>query len=493
MNAFTKAKQVGNGLLTILFSITCFNVNPAYSYDTYNVSVKPTVSDNTAPGKLSFNFQNIDIKSLLQLIAKTSGLNFVISDAVKGSITINLKNVTWQQALDIILNSHGLASRKEGNVLYISTIDDISGTETKQFQAQEQLSNLAPLESKIVRLKFTNATDLAKFVKSPDNNLMTPRGQIAVDTRTNSVIIRDVKSNLDSLIIAINKLDIPAKQVLIEARIVNIDVIYEEELGVRFGVSNTSHLSGTFQGANSITSGVSPSSVTNVAGTVDPTQRLNFNIPAAQLFDGSNPGSVALALARLGPILLDLELSALEGESHAQVIARPRVMASNQQKAVIETGQEIPYQAATSSGATSVDFKKAVLSLEITPQITPDNRIILNLKATEDSVGQNINVAPVGANPSNIPAINTQDVQSSVLLNNNETIVLGGVYKQSKVNVIDRIPFVSSLPVVGNLFKHTHEQDEKHELLIFITPKIINSQAEMASYKGENLSYASND
>lgn len=486
MDALSRVKKIAHGLITLSLSVVFLHANIAYSYDVYNVSISPAPSSS----KLSFNFQNIDLRALLQLIAKSSGLNFVISDAVKGNLTLNLKNVTWQQALDIILNAHGLSYRRDGNVLYISTIEEISGTEAKQFQAQEQLANLAPLESRILRLNYTNAADLALFVKGAQSNLLTPRGQIAVDSRTNSVIIRDVKTNLDSLIASIRRLDIPAKQVLIEARIVNIDVIYEEELGVRFGVSNTTHLSGTFQGANSITSGITPSDVTNAAGTPDPTQRLNFNIPAAQLFDGSNPGSIALALARLGPILLDLELSALEGESHAKVIARPRVMASNQQKAVIETGQEIPYQAATSSGATSVDFKKAVLSLEITPQITPDNRIILHLIATEDSVGQNINIAAQGTNPTNIPAINTQNVESSILLRNNETIVLGGVYRQIKTDIIDRVPFVSSLPIVGNLFKHTHEQDEKHELLIFITPKIMGTKnTEVANkeviYKGE--------
>lgn len=419
---------------------------------------------------LSLDFQNIEIRSLLQLIARNSGHNFVISDVVQGNISIKLENVTWEEALKTVLQSHGLGSQRVGNVIYISTLDDIAASQLKQFQSQEQLINLSPLHSRIVNLKYTNAKTLAELIKSAQNNLLTPRGQVGVDTRTNSVIIRDVESNLNPLILEIKKLDIPAKQVLIEARIVNIDVTFEEELGVRFGVSNTSHLSGTFAGANQITSGVTPSDVT------DPTQRLNFNIPARQLFNGSNPASVALALARLGPLLLDLELSALEAEKHAKIIAKPHVVTSNQQKAVIQTGEEIPYQESTSSGATSVSFKNAVLSLEIVPQITPNNKIFLNIKATQDSRGESITVGSTAtAGSVTIPAINTQAVESSILLNDNETIVIGGVYKVIKENDVDRVPFFGTLPVIGNLFKHTGTHDEKHELLIFITPKIINS------------------
>jgi type IV pilus assembly protein PilQ len=304
--------------------------------------------------------------------------------------------------------------------------------------------------------------------------LLTSRGQIAVDARTNSLIIRDTRDNLKDVIPEIRKLDVPARQVLIEARIVNINVTYEEELGIRFGVSNSRHLTGTFQGANSLTQGTGLPFVTNAGGTVDPTQRLNFNIPAAQLFDGSNPGSIAIALAHIGPALLDLELSALEGEDHAKIVAKPRVITSNQQKAIIQTGEEIPYQEATSSGATSVTFKNAVLSLEIVPQITPNNKIILDLKATEDSRGANVNIGAPGTTTTTVPAINTQEVQSHVLLNNNETIVLGGVYKESKDHAVDRVPFFGSLPLIGALFRHTHDQASKQELLIFITPKIIN-------------------
>jgi type IV pilus assembly protein PilQ len=482
-----KLSSLFYGLVAFFVASTFMVNNPAHAQEP--ISITTAVPDNN----LSFYFQTIEIKTLLQLIAKSSGINFIISDTVKGSMSLNLKDVTWQEALDVILRSHGLSSRRIGNVIYISTIEEISSNESKRMQSEQDLLNLAPLNSKLIHLKYTNAADMAALLKGPQSQLITSRGQIAVDSRTNSLIIRDTSANLADIVPEILKLDVPARQVLIEARIVNIDVVYEQELGIRFGTSNTRHLTGTFQGANSLTQGTSLPDVTNSAGTIDPTRRLNFNIPAANLFDGTNPGSIAIALAHIGPALLDLELSALEGESHAQIIARPRIITSNQQKALIQTGEEIPYQEATSSGATSITFKNAVLSLEIVPQITPDNKIILHLKATEDKKGENINVGAPGTTTTTVPAIDTQQVESNVLLNNNETIVLGGVYQQAKNNTIDRVPFFGSLPVFGFLFRHKHEQDEKHELLIFITPKIIEptkSETTMANitvkkYKGD--------
>jgi type IV pilus assembly protein PilQ len=431
----------------------------------------------THHGRLSFYFQNIEVRALLQLIAKNSGLNFIISDTVKGNITLNLQNVTWQQAFNVVLKSHGLTSRRTGNVIYVSTLDDITTNEAKQLQADQAISNLKPLRSTILHLRYANAADIAAILKGAQSNLLTSRGEVAVDARTNSLIIRDISTNLFDLEREIRVLDIPARQVLIEARIVNIDSTYEETLGVRFGVSTSRHLSGTFFGANNINKGISPSNL------IDPLQRLNFNVPAHQLFDGTNPGSIALALAHLGPALLDLELSALEGENHAKVIARPRVITSNQKKAIIQTGQEIPYQEATSSGATSVTFKNAVLSMEITPQITPNNKIILTIKANEDTQGPSITTGTSSTTgPTVIPIINTESVESNVLLNDQETIVLGGIYRQNKVNTLDRVPFFGSIPLIGYLFSNRGVHDERHELLIFITPKIIHPLLETRSY-----------
>lgn len=426
------------------------------------------VDPETGEKRLSFYFQNIDIRVLLQLIAKNSGMNFIISDTVKGAITLSLKDVTWQESLNIILKTHALASRRVGNVIFISTIEEITDNEAKQLKSEETLSNLAPLKTSLIRLRYTIASEIAATLKGAQGSLLTPRGEVAIDNRTNSLIIRDTATSVAEVTKEVKKLDVPARQVSIEARIVNIDATYEEELGIKFGLSNSRSLSGNLSGANQLAQGTAVNQITPL------TDRLNFNVPGAALFDGANPGTVGLALAHVGHLMLDLELSALEGEKHAQVIARPRVVTANQQKAMIQTGEEIPYQEATSSGATSVVFKKAVLSLEITPQITPDNKIILKLKATQDTRGTNTAVGASGGVPTTIPAINTQAVESNVLLKNNETIVIGGVFKVDKENTIDRIPFFGSLPWVGYLFRHTRVHDEKHELLIFITPKIVN-------------------
>lgn len=427
---------------------------------------------------LSFYFQNIEVRSLLQLIAKSSGLNFIISETVKGNVTLNLKHVTWQQALSVILKTQGLTSRQVGNVIYIGTIEEVTTNEAKLLTSEDAISNVMPLQSTLVPLKYATAKDIAEVLKSGNSNLLSSRGQVAVDSRTNSLIVRDTKQNIRGILPEIKKLDVPAKQVLIEARIVNIDITYEEQLGVRFGTSNTRSLSGTLNGANQLAQG------TNVNAITPLTDRLNFNSPAATLFDGAAVGSVGLALAHLGNIYLDLELSALEGERHAKIIARPRVVTSNQQKALIQTGEEIPYQEASSSGATTVVFKKAVLSLEIIPQITPNNKIVLNLKATQDKRGLNTAVGQTsGGQTITIPAIDTQEVQSNVLLNDNETIVVGGVYREEKINTFDRIPFFGTLPIVGNFFSHKGVRNEKHELLIFITPKIITAKSRLAEAK----------
>lgn len=466
---FRAAKLTCKAALAISLSL-CVLTHPVYPE-----ILATTLANETQEPTLSFYFQNIDIRSLLQIIAKSSGLNFVISDSIKGNVTLSLKNVTWQQALDIILKSHGLASRREGNVMYISTMEEIVSNETKQLQADAQISDLQPLSSEIFQLRYTSATDMATLLKGSQSSLLTSRGQVAIDPRTNSLIVRDTSRSLAEVRRELRRLDVPAKQVVIEARIVTLDTTYEKQLGVRFGLTSPKHFSGSLNGANQIVGGTSPSQ-TNVGGTVSPTPRLNFNNAATQFSSGANPGSVGLALARLGRFMLDLELSALEEDGHANVISKPRVIASNQQKATIETGQEIPYQEATSSGATSISFKKAVLSLEITPQITPDNKIVLTIKATEDTPGQQIALTAATATvPATLgpPAINTQEVDSQVLLNDNETIVLGGIYKLTQNSTFDRVPFFGSLPFIGNFFRSTTINNQKQELLVFITPKII--------------------
>ncbi len=474
-------KRAGIAILSIaLITPLLLTSRFVYSAATDDVSAAiASLPQESRQRTLSFYFQNIEVRALLQLIAKSSGLNFIISDAVKGNVTLNLKNVTWQQALSVILKTQGLTSRQVGNVMYVGTIEEITTNETKLLQSEDTIANILPLQTALVSLKYATAKDIADVLKGSTSNLLSPRGQVAVDSRTNSLIIRDTKENLRGIIPEVRKLDVPAKQVLIEARIVTIDILYEDQLGVRFGTSNTRSLSGTLSGANQLAQG------TNVNQVTPFTDRLNFNIPAlASTIDNQTPGSIGLALAHLGSIYLDLELSALESESHAKVIARPRVVTSNQQKANIQTGEEIPYQESSSSGATTVSFKKAVLSLEITPQITPNNKIVLSLKATQDSRGLNTAIGTTSAGtPITIPAINTQEVVSNVLLNDNETIVVGGVYKEIKTNTWDRIPFFGTLPIVGNFFSHKGTHNEKRELLIFITPKIITTHSRIAESK----------
>lgn len=483
-------KSVVLGLIELLILLLVYTVVFA---EEPQVTQAKCPAEQLRGDNISFYFQNIDVRTLLELIAKTSGLNFIISDTVKGNTTLQLRNVSWRQALDVITKTQGLAEKRIGRTIFISTLEDMSSKASRALQSEQDLANLAPISSTIIKLKYTDAPAMANLIKGQQGNLLTQRGELAVDSRTNSLVIKDTKTNLAMLTRTLKKLDVPTRQVAIEARIVNVDTIYEEQLGVRFGVSNTRSLSGTLTGANQLAQGI------NVADITPLDRRLNFNLPANSLSSGAVPGSIGLALARLGPILLDLELSALEEEGHSQIISRPRVVAANQQKAVIMTGEEIPYQESTSSGATAISFKKAVLSLEIVPQITPDNKINLKLKATQDTRGQQLviaaNVAAAGTNatasttngvtPTSAstgvvfgpPTINTQEVESSVLLANNETVVIGGVYKTSKTNTVDRVPFFGSIPYVGALFRHQGIKNETTELLIFITPKIVESSA----------------
>lgn len=471
MRALLSSKKITIAIITFFLTCVCESAFTDPLALQNNTPTVPLSSTNNS-GKLSFFFQDIEVRTLLQLIAKSSGLNFIISDAVKGKTTINLKDVTWKQALNVVMKSHGLTDQRIGAVIYISTIEEMTSNESKKLQSDQMISNLAPLKSSIIHLKYANAKDAADFLKSQAGTLLTARGQVAVDNRTNSVVIRDTTTNLTDLQRAIKQLDIPTKQVLIEARIVTLDTSYEEQLGIKFGLSNSTHLSGTLAGANQLLQGTSLANINPLSN------RLNFSNPASQLPSGATPGSVGMALAKIGGVFLDLELSAIEEEGHGQVIASPHVITSNLQKATIETGEEIPYQESTSSGATSISFKKAVLSLEITPQITPNNKVILHMKATEDTRGQQLQISAgttAGAPPVlGPPIINSQDVESNVLLNNNETIVIGGIYQQTKLNNVDRIPFLGQLPVVGSLFSSNNISNTRTELLIFVTPKIIN-------------------
>jgi len=413
----------------------------------------------------NFDFQNIKTRSLLQIIAKAAGKNFVISESITGSMTLHLKRVTWRQALDVVLKANGLGTRDYHNVYLIAPIGELADNEIRELQAKKRVSLLLPLQSSVMRLKYASAKDIAGLLKGSTNSLLSTRGQVGVDSRTNSLWIQDTRKNIMNIRYYVSLLDIPARQVLIEAKIVSINKNDALDIGARFGISGT-HVSGTFAGANALAGGTALSAI------MPPTDRLNFNLPAIPM--GATPGSVAVALLRIGSkAFLDMELSALERERRAKTISSPRLITSNQQPAYIERGEEIPYLTASSSGATSVEFKKAVLSLQITPQITPDDNIILKLKVTQNTRGEQIKTTTASFSSVLPPAINTKELQSQVFLHDGQTVVVGGIYERRKRNEVTRIPLLSALPVIGHLFKNRVKQGEQVELLIFITPRII--------------------
>ena len=357
--------------------------------------------------------------------------------------------------------------------------------EIAELEAQQQLQRLEPLENRILALKYANSTDIGTLINNGNNHLLSARGQVSVDKRTNSLWLRDTAQHLDEITEMVYKLDFPVKQVLIEARIVSVSENFKREIGARFGISNPRHLSGTLEGANQLAQGIAPADVTPISS------RLNFDTPSTPLFStrgGSGigglgslatkalGGSIAFAVARMGgDTVLDLELSALEQEGKVKIVSSPRLITSNQYPAYIQSGEEIPYQEATSSGATSIQFKDAVLSLQVTPQITPDDRIILNLTITKNSAGQTVKLENGGLA---IP-IRTQEEQSRVLLNDHQTVVLGGIYEQDKETVYTRIPFLGELPLIGYLFKIKRRINNRSELIIFLTPHIIHDPSEL--------------
>lgn len=418
--------------------------------------------------KLSLNFQNIEVRAVLQLLADFTGMNLVTSDTVKGNLTLRLKNVPWDQALDIILKTKGLAMRQNGNVLMVAPAAEIAAREKQELEAQKQLVELEPLYTEIVEIKFAKADLLAALLRtdgkqggnSGQSGFLSPRGSITIDDRTNSLLIRDTADNLVDIRQVIDELDKPVRQVLIESRIVIANNDFNKELGVRFGTSAQSNTLGAGTSGSLTGLSTNPNNDDQIRANSVVGNDLNVNLPV------NNPsGSIGLALAKLPlGMILELELSAMQAEGKGEVISSPRVITSNQQQATIEQGTEIPYQEATSSGATNVSFKEAVLKLDVTPQITPDDRIVMDLEVSKDEVGEVF----LG-----VPSIDTRSVKTQVLVDNGETVVLGGIYEQSTNDNVERVPFFGDLPYVGFLFKNTFKEDRKRELLVFVTPKIV--------------------
>jgi len=418
--------------------------------------------------QLSLNFQNIEVRAVLQLLADFTGMNLVTSDTVQGNLTLRLKNVPWDQALDIILKTKGLAMRQNGNVMMVAPATEIAAREKQELDAQKQLVELEPLYSEIIEIKFAKAAELAILLENDDEDenddetsgFLSSRGSVSVDERTNSLLLRDTASQLTEIHKLIEQLDIAIRQVLIESRIVIANDDFTKELGVRFGVTSANHVGNSIINRGVTSGSLNATDQFNNGATIETQDSLNVNMPVA------NPaGSIALALAKL-PFgsFLDLELSAMQEEGSGEIVSSPRVITSNQKTATIEQGTEIPYQEASSSGATTVSFKKAVLKLDVTPQITPDDRIVMDLEVHKDEIGEIF----LG-----IPSIDTRNVKTQVLVDNGETVVLGGIYEQRKTKSSKRVPFFGDLPYVGFLFKTNANVDEKQELLIFVTPKII--------------------
>jgi len=414
--------------------------------------------------RLSLNFQDIEVRSVLQLLADFTGLNLVVSDSVEGNLTLRLKNVPWDQAMSIILKTKGLDQRKAGNVILIAPTDEIAAREKLELEARKQVEELERLRTEFIKVNYAKASDMAELLKQTDNAILSPRGSVSVDERTNTLLVKDTNSSLANVRSLLVELDIPIRQVLIESRVVIANDDFSKELGVRFGVSRDTGGNQT-SGDAAYTSGTL-AGVKQLANNepLDTLNSLNVNLPV------QNPaGSFALALAKL-PLgtLLEMELSAAQIEGRGEVVSSPRVITADSHTARIEQGVEIPYLE-LSDGDATLKFRKAVLSLEVTPQITPDDRVIMDLDVHKDNVGETVSF---GAGLS-APSIDTREVQSQLLVDNGQTVVLGGIYETEKTNQVTRVPFFSDLPFVGNLFKSTIEVDDRTELLIFVTPKIL--------------------
>lgn len=434
--------------------------------------------------RLSLNFQDIPVRAVLQLIADFTGLNVVVSDSVDGNLTLRLKNVPWDQALDIILKAKGLSKRESGTVMLIAPSEEIAAQEKIDLEARQSINELAPIRSAVFTINFAKVSELSTLFSSgavgrnteegsSSTGILSSRGSVIVDERTNTLIVKDTEEVISEIRRTLKTLDVPIRQVMVSSRIVIATDDFTKELGARFGVTRAATNSngfgattGTFSGTDTITSSALDNLATNGAATpfgipvgASAADRLNVNLGT----NGAAAGSIAFAVLS-GSSLIDLEISALQAENKGEVISSPRVVTADRHEAHIEQGVEIPYLSASSSGATQVEFKKAVLSIEVTPQITPDDRVIMDLSVHNDTVGDIF---------AGIPSIDTREVTTQVLVNNGDTVVLGGIYEQVTRNEVDKVPFLGDLPLIGYFFRHTLEADEKRELLIFVTPKIL--------------------
>ncbi len=464
------------------------NLDTNVQNDTTPEELRPS---STGPQLITLNFSSIPTRELLQLFAQFTHLNFIISENIKGTMSIHLKNIPWPEALEAIITSQGLAKRHISQAIIIAPASEIEAqlakeieskqkiaslrmkTQIKAMENKNKLANLQPLNNKVIRLSYAKAADIVKLL-TETGNLLSSRGAIGVDDRANAVWVRDTPKHLSTVFRLVKQLDFPVKQVMIKASIVSIERPFERSLGIRWGISNpTQKLSGTLEGANA--------ALTEPLTSVPIPQRLNFNLPANNLENGNigPPATAGLALGRIGDTFVDLELSALERVGKIQIISSPKLVTSNMKAAYIKVGTEIPYQEATSSGATSLVYRDAVLGLTVTPRITPNHKVILQIKISNDRPGSApINTALGGqAFP-----IDTEEEESEVLVDNKQTIVLGGIYKKTKSHVSNRIPFLSQIPLIGRLFQQNDTNLSTEELLIFLTPHIIDKPSDLNNH-----------
>jgi type IV pilus assembly protein PilQ len=463
----------------------------AYQSDNqYTVEIKPSLKHNAADEKkeytgerLTLNFQDIDVRSVLQLLADTSGQNIVVSDSVTGNLTLRLQNVPWDQALDIVLRTKGLDKRRQDNVIIIGPTEELATREKAELAAHKEVQDLSPIRSEYMQVNYAKVSDLLKMIRPTGaasggggrNSLLSTRGSISIDERTNTLLVQDTAENLAEIRRLVQTLDVPVRQVLIECRIVVVSDTFERDLGAQFGVTSaqTNGNNGllAITGSGTGADGMVQSALTNLSSGLPITpvatpalaNRYMVNTPAA-----NTNGSIGISLLG-GSYLVDLALSAAENEGKSETISSPRVITANQKQATIMQGVEIPYQESASSGATTTQFKNAVLSLKVTPLITPDNRVILDLDVSDDTVGQQVTSATGGS----VPSIDTRQIQTQVLVGDGQTVVLGGILETTKSYAANKVPWLGDIPILGNLFKSTTNINNKTELLIFITPKIL--------------------
>ncbi|MFT6732012.1 MAG: type IV pilus assembly protein PilQ [Polaribacter sp.] len=464
----TPAKFISTSVIGSNVRIAIDTIGDEYEYLAYQadnafiIELKPLTTEEIEQKKLrepiytgerlSLNFQIIPVRSALTILSEFTNINMITSDTVSGSIALRLNQVPWDQALDLILKTKGLAKRQTGNVMLIAPAEEIAAREKLELETEDQIEKLAPLQSEFIQINYAKAEELSALILTKGAQYLSPRGSVAVHEKTNILIVQDTAKKLIQIRAMINRLDIPVRQVLIESRIVVADNGFSDDLGVRFGVSDL--------GGDGAISGNQAASDSLFFGGNLQNRSLAVNLPITDA-----AGTIGLTFARLVEgTILDVELSALESESRGEVIASPRVFTTNNNEAYIQSGEQIPYLQASSAGNTTITFKDAVLGLKVTPQITPDDRIILDLQINQDTRGEDTLFGP---------AINTREVGTRVLVDNGETIVLGGVYQQRVNRDVTKVPLLGDLPGIGALFRSTKESSSKQELLMFVTPKIV--------------------